>query len=70
MHWKRIKDVVGCFTNDLEMFFDDSDKKYFFVHELWETSPTKQNSDNEKKILLTEENFRNRKIPLTLLNFS
>ena len=49
MHWKRIKDVVGCFTNDLEMFSDDSYKKYFFVHELWETSPTRQNSDNEKK---------------------
>ena len=29
-----MKDVVGCFTNDLEMFSDDSDKKYFFVHEL------------------------------------
>ena len=52
MHWKRIKDVVGCFTNDLEMFSDDSDKKYFFVHELWETSPTlitKKNSLNRRK---------------------
>ena len=57
MHWKRIKDVVGCFTNDQEMFSDDSDKIYFFVHELWETSPTRQNSDNEKKNSLNRRKF-------------